>query len=630
MYIYNSEPANLIMLKNSHVTNYLDYYCTLSNSPEFAVMLRGNWGSGKSWFIKKYIESHSPENFLYVSLYGVTSYAEIEESFFAQLHPFLASKGMKFAGKLLKGVIKTTIKIDLDTAKKDELTIGGGLPDIRLPDYLSKLDGKILVFDDLERCSIPIYQIMGYINQFVETSGMKTILVANEDEIVKLDEEQDSKDNARRYLTIKEKLVGKSFEIETDMEAALDDFIGLVPDEESRAYLNTHKFLIVILFIMAGYKNLRHLKQALLDFDRFYELLDNEVKNCEDLMDHLFNLFLLISFEIKKGAIHEDDLEQLFSFSHLVRKETDGKSKTQVIRAKYPIFKTFGFHPLEGSTWTRLFKAGTVDRNELNQELKATSYLSKEEQPEWKRLYFFKSLKDEELNPVFDVVYAEFAALSINNPYYIIQITGILLFLTSHKLIEFDQDTIIQLGKGNLNAMKARGELEIQNPDEFPGDHSHSLGYAGIEQTEFKAFLKYAADMVKQNELEKQPIKAGELMSALKTSVKSFTDKLKADRPANLDYVRFPVLKHVDAVEFVDHFLTLSNSDKIAISDALETRYSYSYSRQLQPEKAWLQEVLELLTAKKGAYHGKISGYDLEHIIIPAISKSISTIPDTQ
>jgi len=117
-------------------------------------------------------------------------------------------------------------------------------------------------------------------------------------------------------------------------------------------------------------------------------------------------------------------------------------------------------------------------------------------------------------------------------------------------------------------------------------------------------------------------------MAALKTSVRDFTDKMKADRPANADYVRFPVLSHIDACDFADYLLSLPNSDKIAVSDVLESRYSYSYSGQLQPEKAWLQSLLAFLIAKKETYNGKVSGYDLENIIIPAITSSIANIPD--
>lgn len=63
---------------------------------------------------------------------------------------------------------------------------------------------KKIIFDDLERCSIVIPNILGYINQFVENNGLKVIVIANEDEIIKLDQLDNKIDNAKAYLTIKE------------------------------------------------------------------------------------------------------------------------------------------------------------------------------------------------------------------------------------------------------------------------------------------------------------------------------------------------------------------------------------------------------------------------------------------
>ena len=45
---------------------------------------------------------------------------------------------------------------------------------------------SILIFDDLERCKIPINDLLGYINQFVEHLNLKVIIVANEKEINKI------------------------------------------------------------------------------------------------------------------------------------------------------------------------------------------------------------------------------------------------------------------------------------------------------------------------------------------------------------------------------------------------------------------------------------------------------------
>ncbi len=179
---------------NSHIEDYLDYYCGLSHSPGFALLLKGEWGCGKTWFINKYLKKlkQKKQKSLYVSLYGMTSFSEIEDAFFQQLHPVLSSKGMAVTGKILKGVLKGTLKIDLDGDKKDDGSVTLGIPDINLPDYLKNTDKSILVFDDLERCQIGIGNLLGYINSFVEHQGLKVILVANEEKLLKNDKYKDA------------------------------------------------------------------------------------------------------------------------------------------------------------------------------------------------------------------------------------------------------------------------------------------------------------------------------------------------------------------------------------------------------------------------------------------------------
>jgi hypothetical protein len=162
---------------NGHIEDYLDYYCDLKYPPKYAVLLKGPWGAGKTWFVKKYSErlKEKSQKYLYVSLYGLSTFDEIEDAFFHQLHPLLSSKGMAIAGKVLKGVIRASLKIDLDSDKKEGLTIVSQFPDLKLPDYLKNTEGCILIFDDLERCALNIEKILGYINHFVEHQGLKII-----------------------------------------------------------------------------------------------------------------------------------------------------------------------------------------------------------------------------------------------------------------------------------------------------------------------------------------------------------------------------------------------------------------------------------------------------------------------
>lgn len=80
---------------NEHIEDFLKYYFKLKNSPHYAVLLKGNWGVGKTWLLKDVMKQlDSPDDhtkkYLYVSLYGVESFKDIENEFFRELYPLLS------------------------------------------------------------------------------------------------------------------------------------------------------------------------------------------------------------------------------------------------------------------------------------------------------------------------------------------------------------------------------------------------------------------------------------------------------------------------------------------------------------------------------------------------------------
>ena len=163
------------MTLNQHISDYLEYYCSLEE-PGFAVLLTGEWGAGKTWFIKNELEynpNFDPERFLYVSLYGLSSFKEIEKQFFEQLHPFLSSKPAVLVGRVLSGFLKASLKIDINKDDVDE-TASFQIPQINLDEFLSDAKGKILIFDDIERCSIEIDKLLGYQIKNLKISKVKT------------------------------------------------------------------------------------------------------------------------------------------------------------------------------------------------------------------------------------------------------------------------------------------------------------------------------------------------------------------------------------------------------------------------------------------------------------------------
>ena len=220
----------IIKMQNKHIKEFLNYYIGLPN-PQYAVLLKGKWGSGKTHFINEYKKEldKNKQKYIYVSLYGVTSYDEIETKFLEAIYPRLYNKKTIFAGKIAKQLLKATLKIDWDGNQQENAEIEVKIPDLKPEDLLNTKD-YILIFDDLERCSINIINLLGYINFFVEHQSYKVILIANEKELKK----------TKKYKTIKEKLIGKTFEFKTNSSLAYDSFLNKLK-ESKRKYFRKRK-----------------------------------------------------------------------------------------------------------------------------------------------------------------------------------------------------------------------------------------------------------------------------------------------------------------------------------------------------------------------------------------------------
>jgi hypothetical protein len=286
---------------NKHVVDFLDYYCSLEESPGFAILLKGAWGSGKTWFIKKYIDDRVLENrFLYVSLYGINNFEELNYAIYCSMHPVLSSKGMKILSKIGKGLLKATTKIDLDGDGKDDGSISSQIPDINLAEFANNPKGYILVFDDTERCTMKMESLLGYINYFVEHCDSKVILIGDEDKII--NKEEGNIDSEFKFKSIKEKLIGKTFEIKSDTKEALSAFIQKSEHDTYKEFLNEYSEIIINIYNLSNYNNLRNLRHVLWDFERVYSSLEEKERNKKDIVARILVEILCLGIEIRQGV----------------------------------------------------------------------------------------------------------------------------------------------------------------------------------------------------------------------------------------------------------------------------------------------------------------------------------------
>ncbi len=320
---------------------------------DYAVMINGEWGSGKTHFwnnkLRKRLEviknkSGKPYKTIYISLYGINSIEEISKKIFLETNPVITKTLKKFADNTDGNVIPEYVKTGVDIANLyGTMQVDGGRIDFA---KMFTTDDKILCFDDLERANIDIIDILGYINNFVEHDGIKTILICNEKELAikfknnniemktliatlmleketkarkatlvdtieepvanKLEEKVESIfDRANAYERIKEKLVGECFEYVPEYSYILSGMIMRYSyNKPFEKFLKMEIGTIINTFNKTNTRNLRVLKHALNDFERIYDNVTKEYSNISnEVLKTILVFTIAISFEIKVGNV---------------------------------------------------------------------------------------------------------------------------------------------------------------------------------------------------------------------------------------------------------------------------------------------------------------------------------------
>lgn len=258
---------------NKNILNFLNEYVEIPN-PQYAIMLRGAWGCGKTFFIHQWMKQLNNKDAdklewqpIYVSLYGLTNIQQITEQINKEISPWLYSKGMKLAKKILKVASKIALKYDLDMDGngKNEGSVTYNLDSILLlkEDNIEIKGNKILIFDDLERCDVKLETLLGYVNYFSEHCKCKVIIIGDEDKITA----KENKDSNLKFKDFKEKTIGRTFEITVNVEETLDFFINEI-STNNRNLLSENKELIIKIFHASKFNNLRVLRQCLNDYHR--------------------------------------------------------------------------------------------------------------------------------------------------------------------------------------------------------------------------------------------------------------------------------------------------------------------------------------------------------------------------
>ena len=230
---------------NQYVLHYLKEDRTKS-----AIMLTAGWGTGKSYYIQNELIPFlsKAENGSYpciiASLYGLKGVDEISKTMYlaARIKP-LAKKSSRIGLLTKKSEGMTAGKIVVKTIAKNLFAgLDLSMSDADLQKLYQSIDltGKLVILEDIERSEIDILDVLGYVYNLVEEDGVKVLLVANEDEILKYCDSKPDKDgNTHKvpddktvtYLKTKEKTVSDTISYSGEINVAISNIILSFNDE---------------------------------------------------------------------------------------------------------------------------------------------------------------------------------------------------------------------------------------------------------------------------------------------------------------------------------------------------------------------------------------------------------------
>ena len=279
---------------NEHIENYCIEYIENEVNPQFAILIKGEWGCGKTFFINNLISRYKKKGqkiqsseIVYISLFGIGQLSEIDERLFQKMHPILSSEQFKYTTGFIRHAINAGIKI----SSAGTIDISGFDLIPRQKIKTNELKKKLIIVDDIERTSLYPSQIFGYFSEYLYQLNMKLIFIGNDDKITKTTDDKDD------YQKIKEKTIGVEFTIKPEIEKAVDFFVKeLLLDNDMEYIRNNCLEAISIL----DCKNLRTVRQCLYNLKLLYMALNKDIieKNGNELSKMFINLFIQKSLNV--------------------------------------------------------------------------------------------------------------------------------------------------------------------------------------------------------------------------------------------------------------------------------------------------------------------------------------------
>ena len=613
------------------VESILDYI--RADYTDYAIMINGEWGSGKTYFwnnkIRKKIDTMKLNGkqytTIYMSLYGISNLEEISKKIFIETTQLMDKNLRKYMDANGQTTIPEYAKTGIDMANL--FGISQNDDRVNYGEFFST-DDKVLCFDDLERANVDVIDILGYINNFVEHDHIKTIIICNEKELstklksnnlemktfiatymldkqgelLKSDKPVVEKirnqiehifDKANEYERIKEKLIGETFEYVPKFDYIINGLLmRYESDQELIRFLRENTNLIISTFNKSGTRNLRILKHALNDFQKIYEMVSKNYPNVSNrVMQTMLIFTIAISFEIKAGKITKDkfidiknneEYKSILVSSRVLMdnrqfyiKEFDNNYYYN-FKTEYRFFKFIEYYVRTRIFDMRIFKE--------NMEIVLnTAGLGKI--PAYKRLLTeeYWKISDDEFSDVINEIIENIKKGEIQLV-DLVKLYAYFSYFSRKKLISYDISTLKSLFINGMNIASINSE--------YCEDVKKELSKVAIEdvQEDMEEILKKFYELNEQLKDKKYKEKADEIFKCIPMRMEKFYDRF--DR----ECMNIPIFKYQDPHQLFQRISCASNEDIVIIKEKLINRAEKN-GKELEEETKNIKQLKQIIDA---------------------------------
>jgi hypothetical protein len=579
---------------NKIVVQALNDYLKQDN-PGYGVLIKGDWGCGKSFFVKKWKEkleeglptSEDDEDVIqlkpiYVTLNGVSSVTQIDDALKRAISPFLHGKFMKGLGKALKLAASVALRVNVDLVgdEKPEQVVCTIDPKTLLEFDPTKVKGtRILIFDDIERAKLPIEEVLGYINYFVEQVKCHVVMVGDTHNV----------EDKEAFKVIKEKTIGHEYRIEEETEEALTDFIKEI-DSDGKLGLAELRSVIGYSFTVTKVRNLRILRQSLYDYKMYVSHLTKEIVDAKEFVSinqYLLANFIVVYAEYKSGNVVMENFNKQLVADTISRTAANRNDKKDIpptpavdVMAKYQQSGLTESHRVLNQGYVscvmNYLQEGVIDEDFLRSEVK------RDRSTPWEKLSRYATLSNDEFKRCLGETADYLEKANFENIDTMLMATcSILMVVKKGLTYSYTVDKVIGWC---VSAVESKFFPLCRTQDDLYTMRGHAhrcLSYYQGESIieEVKELNKQIEDIFVRYNVEKK--------DSLTVILETLTDEkidglisiyLKAVPDHSVTYSSHAIFSQVDEAKFVKGFVGLSNASKVDFIQFVKHHYNQVFA----------------------------------------------------